>query len=124
MRRNDVGHPADGNTARDPRGGWGPRTTAALSEGKMPQVSFFAGLLGFALVKLGEHTARTYQPAALLPGRAAPGMQVAFVGASSSASMPAALRSVTGTAVVMTTVVLRASGNVGLEEPQPPSPAA
>ncbi|MBN9688151.1 MULTISPECIES: dicarboxylate/amino acid:cation symporter [unclassified Corallococcus] len=31
---------------------------AALAEGKMLQVIFFAGLLGFALVKLGERTAR------------------------------------------------------------------
>ncbi|CAM4441529.1 dicarboxylate/amino acid:cation symporter [Corallococcus exiguus] len=31
---------------------------AALAEGKMLQVIFFAGLLGFALVKLGDRTAR------------------------------------------------------------------
>ncbi|CAM3362614.1 dicarboxylate/amino acid:cation symporter [Corallococcus sp. ZKHCc1 1396] len=31
---------------------------AALAEGKMLQVIFFAGLVGFALVKLGERTAR------------------------------------------------------------------
>ena len=98
-------------------------TVLAAGRGSILPVIFFAGLVGFAIVKLGEkvtearklvgvlalyvacalHIVVVYSALLLAHGLnplkffrgAAPGMQVAFVSSSSFAAMPVALRSIT-----------------------------